>query len=98
MSLVTTPRIDGRDQSQVLAALHERLAAYVPGFVPADFSRSTVHVSGDGGVSELAPRASCAAVMSAVPMRFVNQLESGTSSVVLTLAARPERRGFAARL
>ena len=59
-----------------------------PGLVPADFSRSSVHFSGDGGVSELTPRASWAAVIGAAPMRLVNQLESGTSSMVLMLPAR----------
>ncbi len=59
-----------------------------PGLVPADFSRSSVHFCGDGGTSELTPRASWAAVIDVLPMRLVNQLESGTSSIVLTLPAR----------
>src|SRR4051794_29424655 len=58
-----------------------------PGLVPADFSRSSVHRSGPGAAVELMPRASCSLVNGAVPARLTNQLESGTSSVVLTLPA-----------
>src|SRR5262249_58321728 len=61
--------------------------AVKPGLVPADFSRSSTHFSGDGAVSELTPRAICSAVIGEAPMRLTNQLESGTSSMVLTLPA-----------
>ena len=51
--------------------------------------RLTIHLPGAGPVSSLGPRIISSTVIGRVPARFVNQLESGTSSMVLTLAARP---------
>ena len=56
--------------------------------MPTDFSRSRTHFSGTGAVSELTPLARRSGVIGSAPMRLVNQLESGTSSMVLTFPAR----------
>ena len=62
-------------------------------------SRPTItHRSGAGGRSTLGPRARSSARSGMRPMRLVNQLESGTSSIVLTLLrARVRRLADAAR-
>src|SRR6476660_124740 len=62
--------------------------AVKPGFAPAVFSRTITHFSGAGGRPMTGPCASWAAVTSVEPIRFVNQLESGTSSIVLMFRAR----------
>ena len=46
------------------------------------------HFSGAGGRPVLGPRRISSIDSSRVPMRFVNQLESGTSSIVLIFCAR----------
>jgi hypothetical protein len=62
--------------------------AVKPGAKPDDFSRITVHFSLAGGGPGVDCRTMSAAVSGCVPIRFVNQLESGTSSIVLTFCAR----------
>ena len=46
------------------------------------------HFSGAGGAPVSGPRTIRSGVTSTVPIRFVNQPESGTSSIVLTFCAR----------
>ena len=48
----------------------------------------TTHFDGSGGLPTLAARISSAFAIGRVAMRFVNQLESGTSSIVLMFRAR----------
>src|SRR5262245_40084856 len=62
--------------------------AVKPGWAPAVFSRMSVHLDGSGGAPTFGPRVSASTVMGVVPIRFVNQLESGTSSMVLMFFAR----------
>ena len=59
-----------------------------PGAYPDDFSRMMVHFSGAGGGPALGPRTTSSTDTARLPMRLVNQLESGTSSTVLMLRAR----------
>src|SRR5688572_14079957 len=59
-----------------------------PGANPADFSRMITHFSGAGAGPTLGPRTISSTVTARLPIRFVNQLESGTSSTVLMLRAR----------
>jgi hypothetical protein len=59
-----------------------------PGLVPEFFSRSRTHFSGAGPGSELGPLARRSVAIGSAPMRLVNQLESGTSSMVLMFPAR----------
>ena len=58
-----------------------------PGAYPDAFSRMITHFSGAGGGPTLGPRSSCSSG-TALTMRLVNQLESGTSSMVLMFCAR----------
>src|SRR5262249_53546339 len=58
-----------------------------PGAKPADFSRVIVHRSGLGARPVSGPRTTSSAVTRRGSTRLVNQLESGTSSIVLTLRA-----------
>ena len=74
---------NSRNQVSPLASL-----AVNPGCIPAAFSRMSTHRDGSGGTPTLAPRSISAALRGVVPIRFVNQLESGTSSIVLTFCAR----------
>jgi hypothetical protein len=46
------------------------------------------HCEGSGGSPTLGPRTSSSFVTVLAPIRFVNQLESGTSSMVLMFFAR----------
>src|SRR5262245_55334418 len=62
--------------------------AVKPGAKPPLFSRVMVQRSGLGGGPEFGPRTKSSAEAAGGRMRFVNQLESGTSSIVLTLPAR----------
>src|SRR6185503_15144430 len=62
--------------------------AVKPGAKPDDFSRITVHFARAGDTPGVDCRTMSAAVSGCGPTRFVNQLESGTSSIVLTLCAR----------
>ena len=59
-----------------------------PGANPDDFSRMTVQRSAAGGGPRLVPRSSSSTGSAFAPMRLVNQLESGTSSMVLMFWAR----------
>ena len=63
-------------------------AAVKPGCAPAVFSRITIHFDGSGGAPTFGPRVMSSVVIGRVPMRLVNQLESGTSSMVLMFFAR----------
>ena len=56
-----------------------------PGENPADFARMIVHLPGAGGRPSIGPRTASSFETGRVPMRLVNQLESGTSSTVFTL-------------
>ena len=62
--------------------------AVKPGWAPEVFSRISTHFEGSGGAPMMGPRAICSTDTGTVPMRLVNQLESGTSSMVLTFWAR----------
>ena len=53
---------------------------------------STPSYDDSGPEERSGPRATSAALISRRPMRLVNQLESGTSSTVLTFSARTSRR------
>ena len=60
-----------------------------PGVTPSLFPDAIVHLPGAGPVAVSGPFATSSTVIGLVPMiRFVNQLESGTSSMVLMLIAR----------
>jgi hypothetical protein len=59
-----------------------------PGCAPDVFSLVSTHRDGSGGVPTLGPRVSCSGVIGVVPIRLVNQFESGTSSMVLISLAR----------
>ena len=56
--------------------------------MPDVFSRVSIHFDGSGGAPTLAPRIICSGVIAVVPIRLVNQFESGTSSIVLMFFAR----------
>src|SRR5262245_64824590 len=58
-----------------------------PGLTPDDFSRMSVHCSGFGGRPVSGPETTCSGVNFA-SRRLVNQLESGTSPIVLMFFAR----------
>src|SRR5688500_17496163 len=62
--------------------------AVKPGCAPDDFSRISTHFDGSGGAPTFGPRASSSALIGREPIRLVNQLESGTSSMVLMFFAR----------
>ncbi len=68
-----------------------------PGVMPSFLPETIVHTPGSGPVPATGPVSTSSAVMTRVPMRFVNQLESGTSSSVLTLDARTSRCSPASR-
>src|SRR6218665_2201791 len=61
--------------------------AVKPGAAPALFSRVSVHRCAAGAGPATGPRCSSSAVIGRLPIRLVNQLESGTSSTVLMLPA-----------
>src|SRR5205809_2772400 len=63
-------------------------AAVNPGEAPALFSREITQRSGLGGGPTFGPRTRSSADSERGRMRLVNQLESGTSSIVLTSRAR----------
>ena len=56
-----------------------------PGAAPSFFARMTVSLPGAGPSPVTAPRITSPMVSGLVRMRLVNQLESGTSSMVLML-------------
>src|SRR4029450_5960896 len=60
-----------------------------PGANPASLGRTTDHVPGAGPVPVRGPRTASSIDSGRARMRLVNQLESGTSSIVLTLRAWP---------
>src|SRR5690349_15561601 len=62
--------------------------AVKPGCAPLVFSRTSTHFDGSGGRPTIGPRVNSSTVSERVPMRLVNQLESGTSSIVLMSCAR----------
>src|SRR5262245_28054433 len=62
--------------------------AVMPACAPDVFSLKMTHREGSGGAPTLGPRTTSSIVSALVPMRLVNQLESGTSSMVLTFCAR----------
>src|SRR5688500_12003050 len=62
--------------------------AVKPGAKPADFSLITVHFALAGGAPGVDRWTISPAVSGCASIRLVNQLESGTSSIVLTLCAR----------
>ena len=62
--------------------------AVKPGCAPEVFSRISTQFDGSGGAPTFGPRTSSSFVIGLVPMRLVNQLESGTSSIVLMFFAR----------
>src|SRR5262245_37514030 len=74
---------NSRNQVSPLASL-----AVKPGCMPDVFSRITTHFDGSGGAPTFVPRTSSSIVKGLLPTRFVNQLESGTSSIVLRFLAR----------
>ena len=59
-----------------------------PGWAPDVFSLMSTQRDGSGGAPRLGPRTISSTVTVVVPIRFVNQLESGTSSIVLMFFAR----------
>ena len=59
-----------------------------PGVTPSLFAAITVHGPAAGPVVVSGPFNSSSTVIGRAPIRFVNQLESGTSSTVLTFWAR----------
>ena len=59
-----------------------------PGATPASFRETTLQVPGAGPLPVSGPRATSSGVRARARMRLVNQFESGTSSIVLTLRAR----------
>ncbi len=59
-----------------------------PGVIPPDLDAMTVSgCATSGGPTVAAPRTISSTVMGRAPIRFVNQLESGTSPRVLTFTA-----------
>src|SRR5689334_3207094 len=65
-----------------------------PGFAPFGFPMSTSQLPsaeplGLSTLSPHGPRTTSSGVIGALPIRFVNQLESGTSSMLLTFALSP---------
>ncbi len=64
-----------------------------PAAKPLDFSRMTVHDASSGGAATFGPVTSSSADSPRVPIRLVNQLESGTSSMLLTLPASRSVKG-----
>ena len=63
--------------------------AVKPGCTPDVFSLITVHFDGSGGAPTIGPRRQLLGRdRGSVPIRFVNQLESGSSSIVLRFCAR----------
>src|SRR6185503_21227792 len=74
---------NSRNQVSPLASF-----AVKPGCEPDVFSLNNTHFDGSGGAPTTGPRLISSAVIGRVPMRLVNQLESGTSSIVLTFWAR----------
>ena len=59
-----------------------------PGVMPSLLPEIAVHTPGAGPLEVSGPRRTSSTVNSRAPIRLVNQLESGTSSTVLTLIAR----------
>jgi hypothetical protein len=59
-----------------------------PGVMPSLLPETTVHGPSAGGPDEFGPRTYSSTVSARRPRRFVNQLESGTSSIVFTFTAR----------
>jgi hypothetical protein len=66
-----------------------------PGANPACLGRTTDHLPGAGPVPASGPRTASSVDTGWARMRLVNQLESGTSSIVLMLRARDVGRGIA---
>ena len=66
-----------------------------PGAAPADFGRMTVQRPGAGPSIVLGPRVSSATEIGLAYTRFVNQLESGTSSIEFRFCARTFGVGIA---
>jgi hypothetical protein len=62
--------------------------AVTPGLPPADFCLKMTHFDGSGGAPRFGPRTSSSMLTVRAPTRLVNQLESGTSSIVLMFCAR----------
>jgi hypothetical protein len=60
----------------------------MPGWLPPDFCRQMVQCDGSGGAPTFGPRTTSSTVSGRLTIRFVNQLESGTSSMVLMFCAR----------
>ena len=59
-----------------------------PGVTPSLLPDTTVHLPGAGPLVVSGPRRTSSAVSGRTPARLVNQLESGTSSMVLMFSAR----------
>ena len=63
-----------------------------PGVMPSLLPETTVHLPGAGPLVVSGPRRTSSTVSGRAPARLVNQLESGTSSMVLMLTALSEMR------
>ena len=59
-----------------------------PGITPSFFAAITVHRPARGAAAGVRPLTTSSTVTARAPNRFVNQVESGTSSIVLTFCAR----------
>ena len=59
-----------------------------PGITPSFLAEITVQLPGAGPVPDAGPLTSSSIVTDTAPSRFVNQFESGTSSIVLRFCAR----------
>ena len=59
-----------------------------PGITPSFLAEITVQPPGAGPVPDPGPLTSSSTVTGTVPSRFVNHVESGTSSIVLRFCAR----------
>src|SRR6185436_7971698 len=67
-----------------------------PGCEPDVFSFVRIQRDGSGGSPRFGPRAISSAETVVAPIRFVNQFESGTSSMVLMFCARVPDGRYAA--
>ena len=74
---------NSRNQVSPLASF-----AVMPAWPPEVFSLKMTQRDGSGGAPTLGPRTISSIVSALVPTRLVNQLESGSSSIVLTFCAR----------
>ena len=92
------PRGSRADRSSRTRSLRSESVAVKPGEKPADFARVIVHLPVAGGAPSIGPRTASSIEIGRVPMRLVNQLESGTSSTVFTLPARTFASGSPGRV